>query len=90
MLQWLPVLQQPLLQQQQQRQQSAAVCVVGKAVNDSLSNSLLILVGVLGLVDDMLEGLACLVQVDFGLVNSRLHSTHRIGSVALYAELCTL
>lgn len=68
---------------------SCCVCVVGKAVNEGLSNGVLILVGVLGLVDDMLEGLACLVQIDFGFLNCRLHSTQRIGSSTLSTELRT-
>ena len=76
----MPTLQYSIQQQQQQQPQQKlldATAAVSRAVIDSLSNSLLI--GVLGFVDDMLEGLTSLVQIDFGFVNSRLHNTDGIG-----------
>ena len=53
------------------------------------SNGLLVLVGVLGFVDDMLESLASLVQIDLGFINSRLRNTRRIALIAKAAELST-
>lgn len=71
------IVAQELRRRQQQACKYAAAAGAGAAAAAASMHqcsSLLVSIGVLGFVDDMLEGLACLVQVDFGFINGRLHT----------------